>query len=285
MVWEGLLDLTVADTNLFAVNRLYYPELQIAFTLPKAQPLAWAFRSADNEHLYRAAVAFLRAQRRSGAIAHLVDRYYGPASKSNYINLAAFRGRIYTRLPLYQQYLEEAGQRYELDWRLLAALAYQESYWDPHITSPTGVRGFMMLTRLTAAELGIEDRHDVEASIDGGARYLRTLLERVPARIDHPDHLWFALAAYNAGPSRVEAARVLTQRQGGDPDKWSDVKERLPQLSDPAEDRMKWGYFRGDEPVRFVNRVRVYYDVLVKLDQDEKARRTAQAFKLTVRAL
>lgn len=285
LAWEGLLDLTLADSNLFAVYRRHFPELQIAFSLPEPQRLAWAFRPADDDGFYEAAVKFLEAHRHAGAIARLLERYYGPASSSDFVNLAVFRARVRARLPLYQEYLEEAGKRYDLDWRLLAAMAYQESYWDPQMVSPTGVRGFMMLTRRTAAEVGVDDRKDAQASIDGGARYLRSLLDRVPERIGHPDRAWLALAAYNAGSSRVEAARVLTQRQGGDPDRWNDVKRRLPQLSDPEQDRARYGYFRGEEPVRFVDRVRVYRDVLVKMDEEERARGALQAFKLTVRAL
>lgn len=285
-VWEGLLDLTLADSNVYAINRQYFPELQVAFDLPPPASLAWAFPLGEDRSVYDAAVKFLDAQRASGTLAQLVDRYYGPASHSNFINLTVYRERIYHRLPLYQQLLEDAGKRYNLDWRLLAAMAYQESYWDPKSVSSTGVHGFMMLTRTTAAELGVPDRLDPEASIDGGARYLRELMDRLPARIPQPDRTWLALAAYNVGPSHLEDARVLTERQGGDPDKWNDVKERLPLLADPKwYAQTKAGYARGDEPVRFVNRVRVYYEILVKIDEDERAKRTTPALKLKALAI
>jgi membrane-bound lytic murein transglycosylase F len=219
-------------------------------------------------------------------LAQLVDRYYGPASRSNFINLTVFRARAHDRLPNYQQLLEDAGAKYELDWRLLAALAYQESYWNPSSVSYTGVQGFMMLTRETAAELGIDDRLDVAASIDGGARYLRELLDRLPPRTGLPDRLWFALAAYNTGLYHLEDARIITQEQGGDPDKWTDVRKRLPLLAEPKwYTRAKYGYARGDEPVRFVSRVRAYYDVLAKIDDEDKARHTTRALKLKAPAI
>lgn len=286
MVWEGLLDLTIADSNIVAVNSQFFPELQVAFTLPGSERLAWAFTQDDDTSLYDAAIKFLEARRRSGLLVHLIERYYGAASRSNFVNLTVYRLRIQNRLPLYQKMLEESARRHGLDWRLLAALAYQESYWDPGVVSPTGVRGFMMLTRDTAGQLGVKNREDVAESIDGGARYLKQMLDRIPARITGPDRLWFALAAYNVGLYHVEDARILTQRQGGDPDTWTDVKERLPLLADPKwYTTVKYGYARGIEPVRYVNRVRTYYDVLVKIDEEERARQTTRALKLTAPAI
>src|SRR5690606_21592681 len=157
-----------------------------------------------------------------GLLAQLIERYYGAASRSNFINLTVYRLRIQNRLPLYQKLLEESAAPHGLDWRLLAALAYQEPYWDPGLVSPTGERGFMMLTRDTAGQLGITNREDVAESIEGGARYLRQMLDRIPERIPWPDRLWFALAAYNVGLYHLEDARILTKRLGGDPDKWTD---------------------------------------------------------------
>ena len=285
MVWEGLLDLTVADSNVVALNSQYFPELQVAFDLQKPEPLAWAFPDIDDTSLYDAAMRFLAEQRQSGVLAQLIDRYYGPASRSNFVNLTVYRLRIQNRLPNYQQLLEAAANKYQLDWRLLAAVGYQESYWDPTVTSPTGVRGFMMLTKETADELGV-DRLDPASSIEGGARYLRYLIDRMPERIADPDRLWFALAAYNVGINHLEDARILTQKQGGDADKWNDVKERLPLLSEPKYySKARYGFCRGIEPVRFVNRVRAYHDVLAKLDEEEKSRNLSQALKLKAPAL
>lgn len=285
MVWEGLLDLTVADSNVVALNSQYFPELQVAFDLYEPESLAWAFPNTADTSLYDAAMRFLAEQRQSGVLAQLIDRYYGPASRSNFVNLTVYRLRIQNRLPHYQQALQQAAEKYQLDWRLLAATGYQESYWDPTVTSPTGVRGFMMLTKETADELGV-DRLDPVSSIEGGARYLRYLIDRLPQRIEEPDRLWLALAAYNVGFSHLEDARILTQKQGGDPNKWNDIKERLPLLSEPKYySKAKYGFCRGIEPVRFVNRVRTYYDVLAKIDEDEKSQNLTHALKLKAPAL
>lgn len=286
MVWEGLLDLTVADSNIVALNRQFFPELQVAFALHSPEPLAWAFPLGEDHSLYDAAVKFLEAARKSGMLGNLIERYYGAAGRSNFINLTVYQARLQNRLPLYQRYFEEYGRKYDLDWRLLAAVGYQESFWDPKAQSPTGVRGLMMLTEETARQMLVADLLDPAQSIQGGAAYLRHLLDRLPERITGTDRLWFALAAYNIGLGHLEDARILTQRQGGNPDRWNDVAQRLPLLADPVwSAKTRYGQARGREPAMFVNRVRTYYDVLVKFDEQEKAARTTEALKLKAPAL
>ena len=178
-----------------------------------------------------------------------------------------FMKQVRNRLPALLPVFQEVGQVHNVDWRLLAAMGYQESHWDPNATSGTGVRGIMMLTRRTAGQLGISDRLDPEQSIEGGTRYFKRMRKRIPARIPEPDRSWMALAAYNMGYGHLEDARVLTQKQGGNPDRWIDVKQNLPLLA-----RKKWykntkyGYARGGEPVIYVENIRLYYDYLVGLD-------------------
>lgn len=285
-VWEGLLEISIADSNIVAVNRQYFPELQVAFSFQKPEPLAWAFPLGEDQSLYNAAVKFLEKSRASGELAQLIDRYYGPASHSNFIDISVFKVRVRSRLPQYQLLFEKAGEEYALDWRMLAAIGYQESYWDPKATSPTGVRGIMMLTDETADQLGIGDRLDAAQSIDGGARYFLHLIERMSPGVTEPDRTWMALAAYNIGISHLEDARILTQKQGRDPNKWNDVKKYLPLLADEAwYSKTKNGYARGQEPVIFVNSVRTYYDILVKTDEDEKAKNKPEALDLKAPAI
>ncbi len=286
MVWEGLLEITIADSHIVVLNRQFFPELQVAFNIQKPEALAWAFPLDDDDSLYKAAEKFLEKYRNSGELGHLIERYYGAAGSSNFINLTVYQLRIQNRLPQYQLLFEKTAKKYGLDWRLLAAMGYQESYWNPRAKSPTGVRGIMMLTKETAKQMGVKDRVDPEQSIDGGARYLRLIMDRMPKTITGPDRLWMALASYNVGYNHLEDARILTQKQGGDPNKWNDVKERLPLLAEKKwYSQTKYGFARGREPVAFVNRVRTYYDVLVKIDEEEKARNTSEALKLKAPAI
>ena len=285
-VQQGWTELTVADSNILDLSRQFNPDLRVAFDLSEPQRLAWAFPLSDDDSLYQAASHFLEDMRASGELAHLIERHYGAAIRFNPINLAAYLDKIGTDLPLYREVFQQAGRRYLLDWRLLAALSYQESYWDPAAVSPTGVRGIMMLTSTTAEHLGIGDRLDVRQSINGGAAYLRTLIDRIPQRIPEPDRTWFALAAYNIGINHLEDARIITQSQGGDPDKWTDVKERLPLLAQSAwYRRTLHGYARGYEPVQFVNRIRTYYEILRKTDAANRKRHDSDALRLRAPAL
>jgi len=265
------LDYTVADSTDVSLNQRYYPEIRVAFDLGDAEPLAWAFRRADDDSLYRAAVTFLEKLQRSGGLAQIVERHYGHTDRFDYVGTRIFMRHIDTRMPAYRGTFEEAGTLSGVDWRLLAAMGYQESHWDADAVSPTGVRGIMMLTRNTARHVGIDNRLDPEKSILGGANYFRLVKDKVPERIGEPDRTWFALAAYNVGFGHLEDARILTQIQGGNPDRWIDVRERLPLLSQKKwYKQTKYGYARGHEPVIYVENIRSYYDILVWMTNREE---------------
>jgi len=285
-VLEGLTEITISDSHIASISRQFNPDLRIAFDLGEPEKLAWAFPSDGDDSLLQEAAHFIEAMRASGELAHLIERHYGAATRFNPINIAAFLQKIETDLPGLRPVFVEAAQRYQLDWRLLAAMSYQESYWNPKAVSPTGVRGIMMLTETTARQLGVSDRLDVRQCVHGGSAYLRTLIDRLPADIPEPDRTWMALASYNVGYNHLEDARILTQKQGADPDKWNDLKERLPLLAKAAwYTKTKHGYARGYEPVQLVNRIRTYYEVLKKSDDDSRAHRDNDVLRLKAPAL
>ena len=264
LVWEQVIDLSIADSNEVKLSKRFYPELNAAFDISQPQQLAWAFPISKDDSLYNAASKFINMMRESGELKILIDRYYGHIERFNFAGTRTYLRHIHKRLPKYRDLFEKAAKVNQLDWRLLAAIGYQESHWNPDARSPTGVRGIMMLTLPTAEYLGIKDRTDPAQSIEGGAEYIKKLIGRIPKQIKEPDRTWFALAAYNVGLGHLEDARVITQKRGGNPNAWSDVKENLPLLS-----RRKWykqtkhGYARGREPVRYVEYIRSYYDLLV----------------------
>lgn len=285
MVWEGLLEYTVADSHIVTLHQQHYPELRVAFDMEKTESLAWAFEKSDDKSLQRAANEFMSKYKHSGALKTLLERYYG-AINSNPVNMTIYRLRIRNRLPQYQTLFEEAAARNNLDWRLLAAIGYQESFWNPRAASPTGVRGIMMLTGSTAQHLGVRNRLDPEQSIDGGARYIREMYDRLPEEIQEPDRMWMALAAYNMGLHHLLDARIITELQGADKNKWVDVQERLPLLAQAHwYKRVEYGFARGWEPVRYINRIRSYYDVLRKIDDEEQLKGRHKAFGLYAPAI
>jgi membrane-bound lytic murein transglycosylase F len=263
LVWEKVLDYTIADSNEVVLTRRFYPELKVAFELAEPKSLAWAFRRDRDDSLYQAAVAYFEEIRADGTLDQLLERHYGHLEEFDFVGARLFQAHVQQRLPAYLPLFQKVAASNGLDWRLLAAMGYQESHWNPHAVSPTGVRGLMQLTRVTARDLGVAERTDPVQSIEGAGRYLRGLIDRVPERIPYPDRLWFAVAAYNVGYGHLEDARILTEIRGGNPDRWMDVKNSLPLLSKQAwYKKTRYGYARGHEPVKYVENIRSYYEVL-----------------------
>ncbi len=145
-----------------------------------------------------------------GTLARLEEKYLGHGGNFDYVDTRSFLRAVDSVLPDLQPLFEKYAQ--EIDWKLLAAISYQESHWDPQATSPTGVRGLMMLTQNTALSLGVNDRTDAEQSISGGARYLQDMMAKVPETVPEEERIWFALAAYNMGYAHMLDARALTQK-------------------------------------------------------------------------
>ena len=269
-VVDGHIAYTVTDSNQLALNRRFYPNLSIAFTVRDNLPVSWLLADTADDSLFAVLIEFFGTMYQSSELITLEDKYFGHIQIFDYVDTLTYIDAIEQTLPDFKPwFVQYAG---ELDWRLLAALSYQESHWDPKAKSPTGVRGLMMLTLPTAQQMGIRSRLDPEQSIQGGSRYLHRLLSRIPERIAMPDRLWFALASYNVGWGHVEDARILTQQDGADPDKWLDVKQRLPLLRQKSVyQTTKYGYARGDEAVTYVENIRRYYDTLLWVDERQQA--------------
>jgi len=271
LVWEGVVDYTVADSHELRRSQHFYPELRAAFSIGPPEPLAWAFPKRPDDSLYNRAVSYFEQMEQNGRLQYLVDRHYGHLGAFDYVGTRAFRRHINRRLPPFQPVFVYAAEEFGLDWKLLAAISYQESHWDPKAVSPTGVRGLMMLTQPTARSLGVRKRTDPVQSIRGGAIYFKQLRERIPERIEEPDRTWLALAAYNVGMGHLEDARILTEIRGGNPDLWADVKESLPLLRQKKwYERTRHGYARGDEAVLYVENIRTYYETLNWVVEQER---------------
>jgi membrane-bound lytic murein transglycosylase F len=262
-VSDGKLDYAIVGSNEAAVSRNIYLNYDVAFAAGGRRELAWAVAPSFAKLRDDLDRFFARA-RRDGTLARLTERYVTHVAEVQRIDADIFQQRIRTMLPAMRPLFHEAQEASGIEWRLLAAVAYQESQWDPIATSETGARGLMQLTEETARHLGVIDRLDPRTALLAGARYLRKLKDRIPERIGEPDRTWLALAAFNIGLGHLEDARILAQKQQLDPDAWSDVKKALPLLAQPEYfEQAKLGYARGGMPVAFVDRVRAYYDVLL----------------------
>ena len=244
----------------------FYPELSPLLQLPGKLELGWAFGGKDADTLRTKADAFIAAARADGTLARIHDRYFGHIKRINAEGIAKFLDDTRSKLPTWRRHFQSAQDLSGIDWRLIAALAYQESHWDPLATSPTNVRGMMMLTEDTADYLRVKNRLDPQESIRAGARYLAELVEQIPDA-KHPDRLWLALSAYNLGMGHFRGARAIAQKMKRDPDVWYDMKQVLPQLARPEiYARLKSGAARGGEAVIMVENIRGYYDILSRFE-------------------
>lgn len=253
-----------------AILRNVYLDIDAAFPIGRARELRWR-SPKSNIALSDKVERYFALIKKDGTLARLLDRYYGHTQRVDAQAAEAFQDKIKRLLPTLREMFQGAQQSTGIEWRLLAAIAYQESQWDPRATSPTNVRGMMMLTEDTSAQLKVTDRLDPAQSIAAGAQLVAQLKQLVPERIREPDRTWIALAAFNLGYAHVEDARVLAQQQKLNPDSWTDLKKVLPLLAKPEfAAKAKRGFARGGQAVIFVENVRAYYDILTQLEQPHR---------------
>ena len=267
MVREGSIDHTVVNEHEFIAYRGIFSDLSMSLTLEDSQQIGWVLhrKRGKSAALYSELDNFLVDMKNSGRLAELQERFFGHSKGINQVSALEFAANIKRRLPQYEKMFRVIATEYGLPWELLAAMAYQESLWNPKAVSPTGVRGMMMLTKATAAQVDIDDRSNAEQSLRGGAEYFLSIRSRIPEDIAEPDRSWFALAAYNVGMGHVEDARIITEARGDDPHKWMDVKKHLPLLRKRKwYSKTRYGFARGNEPVTYVQNIRHYYDVLLQ---------------------
>jgi len=260
-VADRKIDITIADSNVAFLNRRYYPDIRIAFPVEIPQFLGWAVANGERA-LLRKINKFFKKIKEDGTFEDIYNRYYANVERFDHLDIKRFQERIETRLPRYEKVIREASDRYGFDWRLVAALIYQESQFNPWAKSFSGVRGLMQLTLPTAEDMGIDNRINPRESIMGGVRYFRELHDLYD-KASEPDRTRIALAAYNVGKGHVLDARRIASRKNLDPNKWTSLEKTLPLLSEPRHyKKSRFGYCRGREPVIHVQNIVTYYDIL-----------------------
>ena len=266
------VDYVVTDSNIVELAQNFSSNIGRAFNLGEPETLAWAMPKDASPLLVERVDDFFSRINENGTLRVLLDRYYGHIQRLTQSDVAAFLERRILVLPQYRSIFQEAEELTGVDWRLLAALGFQESHWNPLATSPTGVRGLMMLTSETADRMGVTNRLDPHQNILAGARYLKILMDTLPDRITEPDRTWLALASYNVGYGHLEDARVLTRRRGLNADLWVDIKKTLPLLTrSDFYVTVKRGFARGGEAVILTENIRNYYSILLRYEAPYRA--------------
>lgn len=269
-VADGKIDYTIANSIDVSAAQQVRPELAVAFDVTDEASVHWYLPNSSYNDLQAALLDFMNSAIENGLIARIEEKYFNHFRKFDYVDMRSYTQAIEKILPKYAPLFEK--YQGDLDWRLLAAVAYQESHWDENATSPTGVRGIMMLTKATAERMKIQDRMDVEQSIKAGSEYLHWLIAQVPDSIPQEDRIWFALAGYNMGLGHILDARRLTKNLGGNPDNWLDVKKNLPLLAEKRHySNLKYGYARGYEAFQYVENIRRYMNSITNYHRVQDA--------------
>ncbi len=206
------------------------------------------FKHAEDP-LTQTASGFICQGKQNGAIRQLASFYNQNVVQPE--SWKTIQRDLSQRIPIYQASFKQTAQKYDLDWHLLAAIGYQESYLKPDSVSPTGVRGLMMLTNSTAREMGVNNRNDPAQSIQGGAKYYDKMLN-LYADVPLPDRNWYALVAYNMGPGAVNQIQKRIEAQGKNPNNWVNLYSYL--------DQNKASNGRYRQAVQYVTRIRSYVE-------------------------
>ena len=262
-VQDREIDYAIIDSSIYELERAFFPRVEVTQRLDEGSPLAFAVKQSEDTSLIDGINEFLARFKESGDLDQLVAEIYSNSENFNIVSSLVLRERIESRLPEYEELFRLVGEEVGIDWAKLAAVAYQESHWNPSARSYTGVRGFMMLTLPTAGQYGVTNRLDAEQSLRGGAQHLKSLTRRIPERIPEPDRTQMALAAYNMGMGHLNDARILTQRAGKNADSWSDVSDHLHLLQQSQYYKtVNYGYARGLEARSYVENIYQFYKIL-----------------------
>ena len=246
----------VLSVNYRALNAKHYlPNLNRSFILPDSLDVVWALpKRADTPLLIRLNT-FLESALEQKLPSQLADDYFNSPTRLSTSDALGIHKKIETDFPEFEFAFIRAARKGEIDWQLLAAIAYQESRWSNEATSPTGVRGVMQLTTDTALALGVDDRMDMNQSIDAAAVYIKQLKDRLPKKIKDPQRTWFAVGAYNIGMKHIIAAYRKAREQGLDRTQWQTISDLLPTLYDEP-------FERGVQAQKYVERVQIFTDIM-----------------------
>jgi len=261
---QGRIDYAITLSHIALLTHKLSDEVAIASSVGAPVSLAWAFSRRADTSLYHEARVFFAEIRRQRELKSLVDRHYAQFERLDESLSRRFLSDLETRAAPYLATFRRAGERYDIDWRLLAAVGYQESKWRPDAVSHQGAYGLMQIILPTARGLGLKDPTNPVSNIMAGAKYIAQLRDQVPEESTEPDRTYLAMAAYNVGIGHLKDALELTREQSGDPTSWPDVRPRLLQLADPAIYRdLRYGYARGSETVNYVENIRAFHDLMI----------------------
>ena len=265
----NLISHTILPRGSYLFYKKYYPNLSIKKNIGSIK-LLWKF-SHDDGSLKDSLFKYLESDETLTYIQSLNNKYYSNNSISSYIFIGSreFIADMTTKLPVYEDRFKEAADMYNLDWKLLAAISYQESKWNNDAISPTGVKGLMMLTKSTADMLGV-NRLNPSESILGASKYI-TQLNKKYMKYNKNTMISMTLGAYNVGPGHISDIIKLAMKDNVNIENWLTLKKYLLKLHKKQfYKNMEYGYARGWEAVQYIENVKQYYDIISFLEEKDK---------------
>ncbi len=269
-VAAGEYDLTVADSDILAIELTWRDDVKGVLALGEKVPHCWAVRES-NTKLLQAINGFFDREYR-GLFYNLAYKKYfqNPKKIKSYVKDRADLGSDGSISP-YDGLVRKSAVDYDFDWRLITAQMYRESRFKPDAVSWAGAKGLLQVMPKTAGEMGLSPLEDPKIGIEAGVRYLDWSRDRFDKDLPQDEKVFFALSAYNAGAGHVFDARRLAKKLGLNPDRWfGNVEEAIMLLSRPEyAQKARYGYVRGKEVTDYVRSIRDRYRAYVELTGDK----------------
>lgn len=261
-VATGQIDYTISDEHIALVNQRYFPDIDVKTDISYPQNLSWVVQKGQDS-LRIAVNTWLEGFKKSLSSRLIYDKYFNNQRSINYAR-SEYHSIGGGKISPYDEVVKTISSRYNLDWRLVSSLIYQESGFKPDAKSWVGAYGLMQLMPSTAEMFGVDSLSSPEQQIEAGIKFIRWLDRQIPEEVLEEERIKFTLAAYNVGLAHVYDARRLAQKYDSDPNIWTgSVDTFLRQKSNPKFYRdsvVRYGYCRGEEPYNFVIEIMDRYD-------------------------
>ncbi len=261
LVANGEIDFTVCDEDVATVNAFYFDNIDIETPVSFDQNLAWAVNTYSTS-LHEALNQWLEDFTQTAEYRIIKGKYFNNPFWARRVLSENVRIKM-GHISMYDEGFKHASLSIDWDWRLFAALVYQESRFKHNVQSHMGAYGLMQFMPATADFFGVKHKTDPETQIRAGAKYLKWLEKRFDSIPDPEQRVKFILASYNAGLGHVIDARNLAKKHGKDPNVWdNNVDFFILNKSNPdyyCDTTVKYGYFRGDETYNYVKEIMQRY--------------------------
>lgn len=257
MVSEGIIDYTITEENVAIVNSRFYENIDVDLALSVNQKIAFGLRKSS--HLLKSRLnQWLIEFKKTPKFKYIYRKYFDKPQYTNnaFSKFSSLNGRNISK---FDKFFKAAEEKTGIDWRLTAAVCYQETKFNPGLISFGGAYGIMQFMPSTGPTYGVYPDSPVEVQILGGAKKIKADMDRWKDIPDETQRMKFAIASYNAGRCHIEDAQKLAEKFKLDPNVWdNNVGKMLLNLSKQKyyqDEVVRCGFTRGTNTFRYVENV------------------------------